>query len=278
MAEESQLPSERDLQKLPRWARVAYAARSARRAQPLFTLAWPSVPEMHVEAIERTIALVEISTREGRANDVLSRAGSGIVDFFDQDAFALNRLGRIKFAVSNAADAALFGAINKGHFAEERKGRYAADAARFSVRALEAIQPRLPLSDVPMIAAAVRDFELLLQLSREDGWTDDSPVDLDLLGPLWPDGEPEWWPEEPLLLGETPPVLSLEFALPVQMDEDQAAEAISSFIEGCSELHYAMGGTGLRFHTPPVSFEPALDLVPAGGGGDDDGGRIGGGQ
>ena len=31
-------------------------------------------------------------------------------------------------------------------------------------------------------------------MARREGWTDDSPVDAALLGPLWVEGEPEGWP------------------------------------------------------------------------------------
>ena len=46
-----------DLDKLPRWAIVAFAARCARRVQPLFTALWPVAPQEHVHAgpaMERT--------------------------------------------------------------------------------------------------------------------------------------------------------------------------------------------------------------------------------
>ena len=39
-----------------------------------------------------------------------------------------------------------------------------------------------------------RDYESLKALAEREGWTDESPVDPDLLGPLWAEGEPEGWP------------------------------------------------------------------------------------
>ncbi|MFN0146596.1 MAG: hypothetical protein ACKVT1_08805, partial [Dehalococcoidia bacterium] len=60
-------PSREELVKLPRWARVAFAARCARRVQPLFLKHWPSAPKEHVEALDKAITLAETAARSGRA-------------------------------------------------------------------------------------------------------------------------------------------------------------------------------------------------------------------
>ena len=44
-----------DLNKLPRWGIVAFAARCARRVQPLFTALWPVAPQEHVHALNAAI-------------------------------------------------------------------------------------------------------------------------------------------------------------------------------------------------------------------------------
>ena len=48
-------PRKNDIAILPRWARVAFAARCARRVQPLFMTGWPDAPKEHVESVERAI-------------------------------------------------------------------------------------------------------------------------------------------------------------------------------------------------------------------------------
>lgn len=46
-------------------------------------------------------------------------------------------------------------------------------------------------------SAAIRhDYNVLSKLAYENNWTENSPVDVALLGILWPDGPPEDWPEE----------------------------------------------------------------------------------
>ena len=54
------------LRKLPRWAIVAFAARCARRAQPVLEVSWPNAPRRHIQAIETTISVAEQSSKAGR--------------------------------------------------------------------------------------------------------------------------------------------------------------------------------------------------------------------
>jgi hypothetical protein len=61
-------------ERLPHWARVAFAARCARRVQPLFAAAWPDAAPARVAAVERAIALAERSAAERRAYDGLRAA------------------------------------------------------------------------------------------------------------------------------------------------------------------------------------------------------------
>jgi hypothetical protein len=56
-----------DPERLPHWTRVAFAARCARRVQPLFAEAWPEATPGRAGAVERAIALAERSAAERRA-------------------------------------------------------------------------------------------------------------------------------------------------------------------------------------------------------------------
>src|SRR5438552_2221502 len=42
------VPTQEEIEKLPRWARVAFAARCARRVLPAFKHFWPEAPEEHI--------------------------------------------------------------------------------------------------------------------------------------------------------------------------------------------------------------------------------------
>ena len=65
-----------DFEKLPRWAVVAFAARCARRVQPLFKAGWPDAPGDSIRAVEHAV-----DTAEGRALTHLNalKHGSGRV-------------------------------------------------------------------------------------------------------------------------------------------------------------------------------------------------------
>ena len=51
MAERIEIPTEKEIKQLPRWAQVAFAARCARRVQPLFSMFWPDAPQEHIDAV-----------------------------------------------------------------------------------------------------------------------------------------------------------------------------------------------------------------------------------
>jgi hypothetical protein len=53
-----------DPRRLGHWSRVAFAARCARRVQPLFEEAWPDATEKRKEAVERAIALAELAATQ----------------------------------------------------------------------------------------------------------------------------------------------------------------------------------------------------------------------
>jgi hypothetical protein len=62
--ETPRLPTKKDLLQLPRWARVAFAARCARHVQPLLRTALPDAGVRQVEAVERAIRLAEEVARQ----------------------------------------------------------------------------------------------------------------------------------------------------------------------------------------------------------------------
>lgn len=63
-----------DVASLPHWARVAFAARCARRVYPLFSECWPRAIPRRSNAILNAIQLAERSSAEGRAVEGLESA------------------------------------------------------------------------------------------------------------------------------------------------------------------------------------------------------------
>jgi hypothetical protein len=157
-------PTKEDLLKLPRWAKVTFAARCARRARPLFN-AWKGAPERHIDAIDRAIALSEASARLCCADATLGEAASAVYHAY------------IDATKAVADDDLLADAAFAAHIAF-----LAIDAASTGETAFFAHYA----SDAPnaTIASIWSDYNRLLALSREEAWTDATPVDVNRLGTL----------------------------------------------------------------------------------------------
>lgn len=192
------LPSENELDQLPRWALVAFAARCAERVRPLFRYFWPDAPQEHIDAVDAAGTLAwrtasQASVPAGSTDTVTHAANAetaGRLANADTAAAAAA-------AAAHAANAALAAYTAKGagteYAARASRAAAAAAAARAAARAadLAAVRAAVRAADIAMR----RDYELLKTLAAREGWTGESPVDPDLLGPLWAEGEPEGWPE-----------------------------------------------------------------------------------
>jgi len=64
MPSDREIPTQEELGNLPRWARVAFAARCAARVQPLFLEYWPDAPREHVEASDYAHAVCGCKPRQ----------------------------------------------------------------------------------------------------------------------------------------------------------------------------------------------------------------------
>jgi hypothetical protein len=254
----SKPPNADDLMKLSRWARVAFAARCARRVQPLFTHFWPGAPKEHVEAIDRAITLSEASARVGRAEASLSTAAAAA------DTAALAALAALA-AVRASASAALAAASAALAADADAAATTAADAAAATAAddaAAAARAASLAAAEV-YVAAAWADYESLRAilsnrkkklfatlLDRDRAIS----VDVANLGPLWPLGEPQGWPqstdrkatgrdteESSTLDTLSPPVFLIAWDPHVVSDEDYAA-----IVTALGNLVRAEGGLGIQ--------------------------------
>ena len=168
-----------EIQALPRWARIAFAARCARRVQPLFAALWLGATEEHIAAIDHAISRAEqsamcaVSTADAyvaAAGDAAQAYAAAAVQTAVLVARAATRVAYATAAYTTAADAAY------AAYADAAEAAEAFDAAA---------------------ATAIRcDYDLLCALSQRDAWDDNFPVPPELFGPLWPDGPPADWPED----------------------------------------------------------------------------------
>lgn len=246
MAQRERTPTKEDLLKLRRWARVALAVRCAQRVQPLF-VQWAknnNLDVRHIEALDNAIAFAHTSALRGHVN---------------LDALAATRATE---AAAHAADVYMRVA-EPDEVPDAMQAGNAASAARAAVAAAADDPDDAETIDADFRAVAYAayaadndttedgiwsDYDRLLTLGIAEGWTDESPVDPDQLGPLWPFGKPEEWSdvqEESALL----PAIQFEFIIPNDLDVAARAEfrtRIALFYASLSATHVMMGGTGLR--------------------------------
>lgn len=181
------LPTEEEIARLPRWARVAFAARCARRVLPLHTMSRPKLfrPDIQPEKVAWAVEVAEIAAAEAKplyeAREGYLQSMSGVYDAYDTQ----DQIGHA------AANAAAYAAAAAGDDVRPERAYFACNYAA------EAAQP------IASIDADIRrDFDTLSALAAKQFWTNWTPVPPDVFGPLWPAGPPTGWPP----LDEPPPV------------------------------------------------------------------------
>lgn len=277
-------PTGADMLTLPKWARLAFSSRSVGRVLHVFTANWPGAPRGYFNAVVSAVeyahgaassGVLDSAVCEQLAYDTEHVAADGVkaayaADIDDDSAFFARDAAELDSAASVATAASLaVSACNP-------------DTAAFaSATAFHSVQHA---RRQVVLQSMWFDYDLLVELAKFNNWNDDSPVDPDLCGPLWPFGKPEGWREEPSTL-EPLPALQIDIAVPAGMTEAQRKEfvlRVSSFYGELSALHVQMGGHGLRFldgrsvvHDPaeseaPTPCDPAVrrdEVACVGGGG-----------
>ncbi|MBX3322800.1 MAG: hypothetical protein KF757_07395 [Phycisphaeraceae bacterium] len=228
-ADDPRIPTEEELATLPRWACVAFAARCARRVQPLYKHFWPDAPAKHVEALDKVITLAQASaadpasTSEAELRAVHAAAHAAAATYSAHahaaDAAASDAAAAHAVAAYSAADAAARAAVAAysaavAVYAAATRAAAAADAAHSAAHSADTA----PYVFAHASRAIRRDYEQLKAAAKAEQWSDDTPVPPAFFGPLWPDGEPSGWPGqevETLQLNSDIPSASELAALPL---------------------------------------------------------------
>lgn len=91
-------------------------------------------------------------------------------------------------------------------------------------------------------------------MSRDKKWTDESPVDVAWLGPLWPGGEPEWRKDAKARASKaatderSDASAAIDPAIVVVIDlGDATIEEGQEVLRALNDYHIAAGGLGLEF-------------------------------
>lgn len=226
MADEATLPTVEEIARLPRWARVAFAARCARRSLPLFRSGWPDAPAQSISILEEGVQKLESSA--GQAS-ITACEGFGDVDIV---AAASSRAPIIAQHIVRGVAAAVRAIHDTTHY---RRGASAAAAAKHII----AVSPQ----SVKLISD---DFHHLLDLSQNHQWTDDTPVPPSVFGPL----------DEP-----TAKAFTLEAFAPEGTPTQVIGDSLVKLWQAANEYHMARGGGVLTFD----EFKQMMPaLVPVG--------------
>ncbi|MDY3551315.1 hypothetical protein R5W24_000390 [Gemmata sp. JC717] len=173
------VPSRQDIAALPRWARVAFAARCARRVLPVIKKLWTDSPKPLLPSLDKAV-------RAAEAAAAARTVGAGAV--------AATHIAR----ADGAADAVA--AVCAADAA--RAAAYAADAAHADVvrgavtAAVTCLLRASTVGSVEHLAAPARDFAALARRAKGERWTHDTPVPASEFGPMWDGAPPDWWTDD----------------------------------------------------------------------------------
>jgi hypothetical protein len=247
-----QVPMTEDLLRLPNRAKVAFAARCARRVQPLYqghkdhkaaierAISWAeNFAQSRSQQLEKTLddAIADDDHARVAADDAADDAADAAAAVFAAHAayaaYAAAAYANVAADASAAADAA-------GH-AENAAG-HAAYAAAFAATTS---------GQDALLRAIASDFLLLLKAVKEGSLKADTLIPPSFFGPLWLDGVPPW-SKEGLLADRRQgddlqdDEIVLEIDIPDDATEEEVLEGVRDLVDAADRLHRASGGRGLK--------------------------------
>lgn len=289
MAEQWNIPTKDQIDKLPLNARVQFACRCARRVQPLFTHSWQVAPQKHRNAVEAAISYAEAvpsnkpwqGSLVGIERDAYAAAAAAADARSRPAADAANAAASAAVAASAATQSRRLVTVSASR--EAAFERVSEHVARAAINAANAALSALTATEFYKVEQAIAaDFRVLVALAKSSGWKDYSPVPPDLLGPLWPIGMP-WWAasqkaQEANTVGsrggpEASNQVTLHLPLPPATDSPEVRELVINRLRGLvhalSEAYIAAGGSGLVVRQAELHVECPADCPAPTGGGDE---------
>ncbi len=252
-------PSLEQVESLPRWARVAFAARCARRVAPLFRKFWPDAPLEFDAKLEMAVSTAEKSAgqagRDINGGEVTTPASAIICANYACDAVmaALRDRDRVK-TVLEAVPRAIVAFTKQANEAETLPViPVIAHNAALAIAQSNAEGSQDYKQAIQTAEAAIRhDFQSLLELANAEKWDDATPVGPDRFGPLW------------VTHSELPERNTSEIALPdleLYIDPGEAdAEVVADVLIALSELNKAAGGLGLSYKITGTAVSAAQEV------------------
>jgi hypothetical protein len=253
-----EIPTNDEILKLPRWARVAFAARCARRVFPYFR-DWKKADDKQVKAVEQAISLAENDASNGHVSAATARAADAAdaaARAADADAAARAADAAAKAAAAAAGYAAGYAAAARA--AAARAAASAASAARAAAAAAAsaAAAAAYAAADAKSIRFIRSDYERLIQLSSRLHWTDETPVPPEVFDTLNSPVSESAFPDP--IRG-----LILELYAKPDVPAKDVEDALFDIYDALNDLHMARGGGVLEVDKFRKMVN-ALVLDPAG--------------
>ena len=180
-----------ELERLPKWAQVAFAARCARRVQPLFLKLWPTAPQEHIAAIEKAIAISEQTASNAKIYPVET-----YINIYTAVQVIANETSTAdNVAAAAAYAAAAYSTAPNAMYNYSAYSAYATAANAVDDAAVADIVYGDAETNIKAIQAMRRDFEQLCDAAEQRQWTDSTPVPPEFFGSMWPEGELKGWPK-----------------------------------------------------------------------------------
>ena len=189
MCERIQIPKKKEIAEIPVLAMIAFAARCARRVQPLFVASWTDAPKNHIRAIEYAISLAEETAKSGKQKQ-LGQIGTD-ANTAAQDATVKGN--DIAAYAAYSAEYALAAATSFPLIAANYIAEQAAKAACATDKAAKAHSSKDSSYKI-FLTAVWRDFDKLKNETQGKGQWYNPPISPDFFGGLWPEGRPSGWP------------------------------------------------------------------------------------
>ncbi|MEM1331605.1 MAG: hypothetical protein AAGG07_13705 [Planctomycetota bacterium] len=208
-----------ELSRLPRWARLAFAVRCLDR----LSLSTRIRSDMQAFDDSDILDFADSASIRGRL-----AASSG--RYQPTTVLQASMFGESPAAVLNQVSALVAVYNNQGNLPDDKAAKLIELCITFDAR---------------LEASILADLNLLARLSRDLFWTDGTPVDPALLGPLWSTGRPDGYlsseGEEPS--GDTTVPITLEF--PEGTPREEISDAIVEMLKRLRRVHRVHGGSGV---------------------------------
>lgn len=242
-------PSPWNLTHIPRWARVAYAARSVRR---ISVLVQGDMAEEFGTRFKMAVEAMEHFARVGSIRPDLEQFETFLRELRNQGVHS--KATASGFSLAAVQILPILGKI----FRDPDDLSPFDDLQRQLTRAAERHSKAFA-----RIEFKAREFDLLLlgKMAVTEDWDDDTSIPPSFFGSIWPFGPPAEFHERDSRGAE----ISIELSVPEGMTDSDVLELVKRTVLQADGLHRAYGGHGLRVDVGGVEIEREA-CVPVGGG------------